>query len=515
MSSIIASNQLFSVTAANIKNIRIDDKLLRQLSTNVRKVAKTLQDWIELSTDWDLAVGCLRRADWQLRNDPTPLNATHQAFVDLNDGIKLLEGLYKNMSSDIQEYCTNILVSGKKFHENMASELTNVVLKQMNEVGQDSQGNILIVRQESIRISVSNWLKDIGFHQWNVLTANQFVHSDAKCNRLFVVGLTQDYPINLFNSVYPEDGICTFSHSWIKEQEYVPGYFSDIAQLKIDRKILADSISVNQSGNIEIASNYLEPTAEIDSRRLAAAAKKVLLSIKATSEGEELLKCRAYLLGSSEMVFLPISSGSIDAVDPSAPVGERVQRIAISSISTDSILLLRVGSSEGEAISRMANDIGGSEAQRCRKIQSFWKSKLKEKISVNGAAKVIRDLKDLGVSNPWIIDWAHPSTIRPNSIDNFKIILSYLNIQHDETIEAMNILRHLHQVAGMRFRAILKQKFETLDLDKISVNGFVLVELGSEAEVAKLGAFKCVSIGSEIFEVPESAVKQLQPGIMV
>jgi hypothetical protein len=79
----------------------------------------------------------------------------------------------------------------------------------------------------------------------------------------------------------------------------------------------------------------------------------------------------------------------------------------------------------------------------------------------------------------------------------------------------MNILRHLHQVAGMRFRAILKQKFETLDLDKISVNGFALVELGSESEVAKLGAFRCISIGNEVFEVPESAVKQLQPGIKV
>jgi hypothetical protein len=215
------------------------------------------------------------------------------------------------------------------------------------------------------------------------------------------------------------------------------------------------------------------------------------------------------------MVFLPTSSGAIDAVDPTAPVGERVQRIAISNITTDSILLLRVGSSEGEAISRMANDIGGSEAKRCRSIQSFWKSKLKERISINGTAKVIRDLKDLGVANPWIIDWSHQSTIRPNSIDNFKIILTYLNIEHEETIEAMNILRHLHQVAGMRFRAILKQKFETLDLDEISLNGYVLVELGNDSDVAKLGAFKCVSIGNEVFEVPESAVKQLQPGIKV
>ena len=36
-----------------------------------------------------------------------------------------------------------------------------------------------------------------------------------------------------------------------------------------------------------------------------------------------------------------------------------------------------------------------------------------------------------------------------------------------------------------------------------------------DSEVAKLGAFRCVSIGNEVFEVPESAVKQLQPGIKV
>jgi len=514
MSSIFANNQLFSETSA-IKNVSIDDKLLKQLSTNVRKLAMTLQDWIELSTDWDVAVGRLRRADWLLRNDPTPLTAHHPAIIDLHEGIGTLEGLFKNMSSDIQQNCTNIIASGKKILEHKSSELTNIVLKSMHEVNQNLDGNILIVRQESIKVGVINWLKESGNNHWQVFTANQFIHSGINCSRMLVVGLTQDYPISLFNSVYPEGGIYTFSHSWIKEQDHISGYFSDIAQIKIEKKILTDLISVNQTADIEKASNYLEPTAEIDGRRLAVAAKKALLNINDSSDGEELIKCRAYLLGSSEMVFLPTSSGAIDAVDPTAPVGERVQRIAISNITTDSILLLRVGSSEGEAISRMANDIGGSEAKRCRSIQSFWKSKLKERISINGTAKVIRDLKDLGVANPWIIDWSHQSTIRPNSIANFKIILTYLNIEHEETIEAMNILRHLHQVAGMRFRAILKQKFETLDLDEISLNGYVLVELGNDSDVAKLGAFKCVSIGNEVFEVPESAVKQLQPGIKV
>ena len=514
MSSVLANNQLFSDATA-IKNVSIDDKLLKQLSTNVRKLAMTLQDWIDLSTDWDLAIGRLRRADWQLRNDPSPLDANHPAIVDLNEGITVLEGLFKNMSSDIQHICREIIASGKKILEHKNSELTDIVLKMIRESADHSTGNIVIVRQESIRIGVSNWFNEVGINQWQVFTANQFIHSGVKCSRMLVVGLTQDYPISLFNSAYPQDGIYTFSHSWIKEQGFIPGYFSDIAQVKIEKKIETDLITVNETAEIEKASHYLEPTAEIDGRRLAMAAKKALMGINDSSEGEELVKCRAYLLGSSEMVFLPTSSGAIDAVDPNAPVGERVQRIAISSISTDSILLLRVGSSEGEAISRMANDIGGSEAQRCRNLQSFWKSKLKEKISIYGTAKVIRDLKDLGVANPWIIDWSHPSTIRPNSIDNFKIILTYLNIEHEETIGAMNVLRHLHQVAGMRFRAMLKQKFETLDLDRISVNGFILVELGSDSDVAKLGAFRCLSIGNEFFEVPESAVKQLQPGFRV
>ena len=104
----------------------------------MRKLAKTLQDWIELSTDWDMAIGRLRRADWQLRNDPTPLNLSHPAIVDLSEGIRILEGLFKNMSFDIQQTCSSIIASGKKILENKTSELTNMVLNKLNEVDENS-----------------------------------------------------------------------------------------------------------------------------------------------------------------------------------------------------------------------------------------------------------------------------------------------------------------------------------------------------------------------------------------
>ena len=177
MNSFLASDQLFSESSA-IKNVSIDDKLLKQFSTNVRKLAKTLQDWIELSTDWDTAIGRLRRADWQLRNDPAPLNLSHPAIVDLSEGIGILEGLFKNMSSEIQQTCTSIVASGQKILEYKTSELTNILLNKLNEADGNSIGNILVVRQESIRINVSNWIMEKGINQWKVFTANQFIHSD-------------------------------------------------------------------------------------------------------------------------------------------------------------------------------------------------------------------------------------------------------------------------------------------------------------------------------------------------
>ena len=105
------------------------------------------------------------------------------------------------------------------------------------------------------------------------------------------------------------------------------------------------------------------------------------------------------------------------------------------------------------------------------------------------------------------------NTINGNKKDNEKTVIKKIEpIEPIETIEAMNSLRHLHQVAGMRFRSILKKKFETLDLEPIMVEGFKIVTLGDEAGVAKLGAYRCDSIGKDVFDVPESAVKQLQPG---
>jgi hypothetical protein len=69
-------------------------------------------------------------------------------------------------------------------------------------------------------------------------------------------------------------------------------------------------------------------------------------------------------------------------------------------------------------------------------------------------------------------------------------------------------------VAAMRLRKMLKEKFENANLQIIHEVGFLIVDLGESPEIAKLGAFVCLSIGEEVFEVPESAVKHLQKAVI-
>ena len=501
----------FSPTNRKIQCLSIEDKLFQQFSQNVRLLSRALQDWIELSIDWDFALGKLRTADWLLRNDPTPLWDGHRTVIELSEGLSVLSGLHKNMSPDIQALCSHIIASGDKIIKTKLSNLNIALERLLFDTESGSKKNALVLRQENIRFASELWIRDIELHEWECFTSQQIVHSGEFFSNLVVVGLTQDYPINVFNSIYPENRFITLSHSWIKEQKTINGFFSDIAEVVIDIEIEVVHESGGTNSAQEVAEDFLEPSAAIDVRRLSDAAKRVLKQIENTMD-EELVQCKAYLLGSGELVFLPTGNGSIDALDPIAPKGEKVQRVPISNLTTNSILLLRVGTSEGDAIVNMANELGGALAKDARMLQSAWKNRLKERMKSLGIQRVTSDLQGLGIANPWLGEWSHSGNIRPNSLTNFTLLLEYLDLEPKATIEAMNTLRHLHQLAGMRFRSILKKKFEIQELGAIFSDGFVIVNLGEEAGVADLGAYLCKSIGTEVFDVPESAVKQLQPG---
>lgn len=507
---IAALNENYQSAAKPIVRHAIHDRILQKYSQNVQMLSTALRDWLELSNELDFAIAKLRSGDWRLRNDPSPFDVSHRGLIDMNLGVKALTPLYKNLSPEIRHCCERILEATDHLNTGSASSLSSALVSTLSTTHSLTQERItLVVKQEDIAIPAREWLHRLGYTDAEVLTAHQFMLKKDSAKKLLIVGLSADFSSAIFTSVFPSLGIELFSHDWIREQAAVECLFPDIAEVGFSVRILStenrDADSQEQSNFM----NYVDPTYEIEGKRLQKIANVTLAAIPRNVD-EELVPCRAYLLANSEIVFLPIQEGTIDALDLHAPAGERVQRISISAVVADSVLLLRVGSSETEAIVSMANQLGGEEVSEYRLLQVQWKAALRQKVKLMGIERVKRDLQDLGIVNPWIGEWMHPTNIRPNSLANFSALLKYLGIEPDLTVTAMSHLRHLHQIAGMRFRKILKSKFENIQLSDFVKTGFLLVDMGEDVEVAKLGAFRVVSVGNDVLQVPESAVKQLQ-----
>jgi hypothetical protein len=365
------------------------------------------------------------------------------------------------------------------------------------------------VRQEDLVASTVSFLNSELLNKVKVSTGFKVLQTKPTIDTLFVIGNSNDYQSSLITVIFTQFGTTLIGYDWVPEQDAIETSLSELACKSISIKI-NHAITDDKTDAIDI-SHFLEPSIEISARQLKHVAKGVYSKIEAANADEDVIQCKAYLLAGNQVVFLPTKDGALDCLDLNSQQGSRVQRMSIQSLGIGSVILLRVGKSDSESIFEMANALGGAEAVSYRELQKEWKDRLKDRISILGSQLVIRQLKDLGIVNPWINEWkSFKNNIRPENDDYFRTLLIYLDIEPEETMKAMNALRRLHLIGAMRFRKMLKDQFENADLDEIYEKGFLIEDLGESPEIAKLGAYACLSIGDEVFDVPESAVKQLQ-----
>ena len=514
MSRLQRLNNMYDFSEMPIQHIAIEDSLLKTYSREVRKLNSEMREWLDVSTEWDEALANLRRADWRFRNQPADFGKLHPAKIYLEEGLAKLDGLYSNLGHYVRKICRSIIENGNAIIRSPESTLNSNLLKIISESKQKGARQVLVIlRQEDLVAPFNDFLSKNSITNVIVETSFGAIQKKHATDKIIVVGNVLDYPLSLFNSLFSEYGTTLIGYSWVPEQDHVGSALSELATKPI-RIEIRHSETKDITEAIDV-SHYLEPSIEIASRQLRTVAKNVYAHIDKSNTDEENILCRAYLLAGNNVVFLPTKEGAIDSIDMQAGSGNRVQRLPISSIGIGSVILLRVGKSDSDSIFEMANAIGGKEAQAYRKLQMEWKDALRMRIASLGSQLVIKQLKDLGIKNPWIGEWkSFKNNIRPESDEYFQKLLKYLAIEPTVTISAMNSLRRLHLVAAMRLRKMLKEKFENTDLQAIYNEGFLILDLGETPEIAKLGAFVCLSIGDDVFEVPESAVKQLQKAVI-
>ncbi len=510
MSRIRRLNSLYQNANSSIQHIAIHDDLLHTFSRAVRQLNFEVRDWANVSTDLDEALACLRRAEWRLRNQPGVFNSEHPAKVHLARGLFLLNRLSESLDPDLQNACRIIVENGNSIFESKESTLNSNLVRLIKEAEAfGSSLPLIVVRQEDLVASTVSFLNSELSSKVKVSTGFKVLQTKPTIDKLFVIGNSNDYQSSLITVMFTQFGTTLIGYDWVPEQDAIETSLSELACKSISIKI-NHSITDDKTDAIDI-SHFLEPSIEISARQLKHVAKGVYSKIEAANADEDVIPCKAYLLAGNQVVFLPTKDGALDCLDLNAQEGSRVQRMSIQSLGIGSVILLRVGKSDSESIFEMANAIGGAEAVLYRELQKEWKDRLKDRISILGSQLVVRQLKDLGIVNPWINEWkSFKNNIRPENDHYFRTLLIYLDIEPEETMKAMNALRRLHLIGAMRFRKMLKDQFENADLDEIYEKGFLIEDLGESPEIAKLGAYACLSIGDEVFDVPESAVKQLQ-----
>lgn len=514
MSRIRRITELYDYAEIPIQHIAIEDELLHTFSIEIRKLNIVMREWLDISTDWEEALANLRRADWRLRNQPAAFIKSHPAKLYLSAGLAKLDGLYTNLGDEIGKICISIIENGNAILRSENSTLNSNLLALLKETREAGAYNLLLIlRQEDLIGHCNEFLKNESIQ--NVIVDTDFgaIQKKPLMDKLIVVGNIRDYSSSIFSSLFSKYGTTILGYSWVPEQDSVGTAFSEIAMRPVNIPI-NHSQTKDKTEPIDV-SHFLEPSVEIASRQLRTVAKNVYAHIDKSNADEVNIQCRLYLFAGNNVIFLPTKEGAIDSIDMNAKSGSRVQRVPIKEIGIGSVILLRVGKSDSDSIFEMANGIGGEKALEYRSMQKEWKDALKMRISSLGSQLVIQQLKDLGIKNPWIGEWkSFKNNIRPENDDNFFKLLKYLAIEPESTIVAMNSLRKLHLMAAMRLRKMLKEKFENANLQPIRENGFLIEDLGESPEIAKLGAYVCLSIGEDVFEVPESAVKQLQKAVI-
>jgi hypothetical protein len=230
---------------------------------------------------------------------------------------------------------------------------------------------------------------------------------------------------------------------------------------------------------------------------------------------QDLVDSYAYALADNYVIFLPVpgelsKSVSVEAYVPTEPKHNRVQRLDINEVGANTVFLVRQGSTATEALRPIADEILGQKAIEYRRTQLMWKSALRDRIDSKGSETVVRELKTLGIRNPYPSFWANPLRIAPRK-ETFRILLRYLNLETkvNEIFEAVDAIKVAHIKAGHKFLTILQSAFEEVEPQEIYQNGLLNRRIQGEGDIAILTAIVCLAKLPNIHRVPEEQIRKL------
>jgi hypothetical protein len=351
------------------------------------------------------------------------------------------------------------------------------------EVSDPATTCVVLVNRRTTHIA-AQWL-DERWPGFACVTPREYL-GDRLWDEAIFVGAAAWFPGEAFTA--PRAGhVEVIVPSWVRDHAQADGLLGDLAdQLLVvsfrDRILGAGATSGMEPGD------HLAP------------AESLLLAPQWSAQPEraaevaEVVEAHQILLGGGYSVYLETDADRIRGLDPSLPPGERVTRLPAAAIAQGSVLLLRLGDTEANALESVADEILGSERARVRSLQAFWKQGLRQAVLQDGRDSVVGSLRNRGARATNVGYWISPGSIRPRSDQDFRAVLELIEAGDPEPyLAAGRMLWAAHLRAGQRLTEELERRVAEADLSSLDTEGILDLRLDL-AGVASMTAFRVLAI---------------------
>lgn len=312
-------------------------------------------------------------------------------------------------------------------------------------------------------IELRKWLQRDGLQ---VLTAREALSAAFDRSQMYVVGPPIFYPRALVTSAVTDE-ISYLVPSWFRCRRLPTSSFAQSAE-----KPVVINTHVREAKSVEWNGNQALEQSVVLEEYVPQPVWGKFEGASYAPKTDEVLARKLYLSGGFSMW---LDDGQrIRSLDPSQPVGERVTYTDVESVAEGTFLLLRESGSERQSLYEAAFESLGDSAADIVATQRRWKDRLGDRLQSRGHWGVKDELHDRGVkAYEQVCAWTDPILVRPKSKQDFELLLDWLGVPVQSTVNNAHILKSALSAESQRIRKQLESIIEYLDLGELDRRGHI------------------------------------------
>lgn len=461
MTRIDALNRRYDASADLIRHgvelLAVGDPPGARLNAMVRQLLLAIRD--EGPGLWDDLAGAAKALRWRLVTQPQPF-ALNIAVGEGVEGVVRQVGRRRGAGGESVERLLDELSTAAQALSEADPVAGPVLLRSIEEVG--ASDCVVVAASSAAAAGLEGWLGELGVR---VRTVADLQREGLSPEQVYAVGPPRFFRSSLVTA--PMAGAVSF---------VLPAWYGD-------RSIPRSAVAAYADGAICVSSrvftegNLSEPEAplleeEVEDELLPQPVWGTRRVLDREPGNDEVVAHRVLLRG--DLAILLDDGDRIRSLDPTQPGGERVTYTEVSAVCPGTYLLLRKGETERRALYDAALRLMGPRAATVEASQVQWKQLLQARLSQHGYAAAQRELRACGVRTlDRVRAWIEPTLARPQSDQDFELLLQWLGLPVQPTFGNATTLSRLRHKASGAIREQLEDAVGAADVAALERAGYL------------------------------------------